>query len=331
MRSSTIKDVAQEANVSTNTVSRALNNKPDVSPETRKRVLSVAKKLNYSPNHLARSLISKRTGTLGVVVTDNANPFYARVIKGIEDAVREHGYNIILCNTDEDSEREADAIRLLQQKRVDGILITPVQKDYQYLEDLKQYQNPFVLLNRHPKNEQMDYVINDNAYGANLAVEHLISIGRMRIGYICGPPTISSVQERLQGCQTAMQVADLRPDSLLVERTNLKMEGGFSAMQKLLDNDAPDGIFAYSDILAIGAMKALLDANLRIPEDVALIGYDDIEFAGMLEVPLTTVRQPRYRIGQEAANILIDKINGTSGENVKSVVLRPELILRKSA
>ncbi len=331
MRSPTIRDVAQAANVSTNTVSRALNNKPDVSPETRRRVLAAAKELNYSPNNLARSLISKKTGTLGVVVTDNANPFYARIIKGIEDVGRRHGYSIILCNTDEDSEREEEAIRLLQQKRVDGILITPVQKDFRYLEVLRNYQSPFVLLNRHPKNEMVDYVINDNAYGARLAIGRLISVGRRKIAYICGPSTISSVQERLEGCFAAMEAGGLSPKSLHVERTNLKMEDGFEAMQKLLENDRPDGVFAYSDILAIGAMKSILEANLRIPEDIALIGYDDIEFASMLEVPLTTVRQPRYRIGEKAANMLINKLNNKNGTEVESVVLRPELILRKSA
>ena len=330
MKASTIKDVAQAANVSTNTVSRALNNKPDVSKETRAKVLSIAKELNYSPNNLARSLISKHTGTLGVVVTDNANPFYARVIKGIEDVVRTQGYNIILCNTDEDSEREVEAIRLLQQKRVDGILITPVQHDSRYLEELNSYPNPYVLLNRHPRKGLVDYVINDNAYGARLAVHRLTSTGRKNIAYICGPSTISSVQERLQGCKDAMEEAGLSSASLRVERTNLKMEGGVEAMERLLAHDPPDGVFAYSDILAIGAMKSILEARLRIPDDIALIGYDDIEFAGMLEVPLTTVRQPRYRIGEEAARILLKKLDGSIEEEVKSVVLRPELIVRKS-
>ncbi|MGQ9631621.1 MAG: LacI family DNA-binding transcriptional regulator [bacterium] len=328
----TIKDIARAAGVSINTVSRALNDKPDVSSRTRERILRIAKQLDYSPNYLAKSLVSKQTRTLGVIVTDNANPFYAQVIKGIEDVARRKGYNIILCNSDENPEREAEALRLLREKRVDGILITPVQRGRRYISDLRGLGIPFVLLNRHSKVAKTDYVINDNAYGASLAVGRLIEIGRRRIAYISGPPSVSSVRERLEGCRRALQDRGLSPRNLIVKHTNLKMEDGYLSMKRLLNlSSPPTGVFAYSDLLAIGAMKAIREEGLRIPEDIALVGYDDIEYAAFLEVPLTTVRQPRYRIGEEAANILIDKLEGKGSDDVKHIVLRPELIVRRSA
>ncbi len=329
----TIKDIAREAGVSTNTVSRALNDKPDVSAHTRAHILSIAKRLNYSPNYLAKSLISKHTRTLGVVVTDNANPFYAQVIKGIEDTARRNGYNIILCNTNEESEREGEALNLLREKRVDGILITPVQKNREYLKALANLDIPFVLVNRHPREFLSDYVVNDNVAGGSLALGRLIGIGRRRLAYISGPATISSAQERLEGCRQAIaQKGSGAEVELIVKQADLKMEDGYRAMRDLLDREpAPDGVFAYSDLLAIGAMRAIHESGRRIPQDIALVGYDDIDFARYLEVPLTTVKQPRYRIGREAAGILIDKLEGDRKPDHSCIVLRPELVVRVSA
>jgi LacI family transcriptional regulator len=328
----TIKDIAKAANVSTNTVSRALNNKPDVSPKTREKVLEIARKLNYSPNYLAKSLISGQTKTVGVIVTDNTNPFYARIIKGIEDTARGRGYVMILCNSNENIDDELEAIQVLQEKRVDGILMTPVQRDMQYLDLLRRFDKPIVFFNRHPEDSHADYVINDNRLGAGLATQRLIAIGRRNLVYLSGPATISSVRERLDGCCTAMRNAAMDPDALRVEPTDLMMEDGYRVMRRLIDSAVPvDGVFAYSDILAVGAMRAMLEEGMRIPQDVALVGYDDIEFAPMLEVPLTTVHQPRYRIGKQAANLLIDRLEGSRPEGPVNIVLKPELVLRSSA
>jgi LacI family transcriptional regulator len=328
----TIKDIARAAKVSTNTVSRALNNKPDVSPKTREKVLEIARKLNYSPNYLAKSLISGQTRTVGAIVTDNTNPFYARIIKGIEDTARARGYVMILCNSNENNADELEAIQVLQEKRVDGILMTPVQRDMRYLDLLRRFDKPIVFFNRHPDDAAVDYVINDNQLGARLATERLIAIGRRNLVYLSGPETISSVRERLEGCRAAMRTAGLSSDSLRVEPTDLMMEDGHRVMRRLIDAASPvDGVLAYSDLLAVGAMRAILEAGMRIPADVALVGYDDIEFAPMLEVPLTTVRQPRYRIGEQAANLLIDRLEGSRPEEPVRIVLKPELVLRSSA
>lgn len=331
--STTMQDVAREAGVSINTVSRALNDKPDVNADTKKRILEIADRLDYVPNFLAKGLVTKNTRTIGVIVSDNANPFFARIIKGIEDCARGRGYNIILCNTDEDYEREQEAVRLLRQRRVDGFLITltSTREKRTHIWELKRLEIPFVLLNRHIDDLMTDYVITDNIYGGYVAVRHLIRSGHKRIGYISGPLEISSAKERLQGYKKALLESNVEFDNSLVRVSNLKMEDGYRVTQELLGlRDNPTAIFAYSDFLAIGALKAIEEADLNIPEDIALVGYDDIEFCEFLGVPLTTVRQPRYRIGQEGASILINRIERKSSEDLDQIILKPELVVRKS-
>lgn len=332
--STTIKDIAREAGVSINTVSRALNGKPDVNEDTKKGILEIADRLNYVPNFLAKGLVTKNTRTIGVIVSDNANPFFARMIKGIEDYARSRGYNIILCNTDERYEKEEEAVRLLREKRVDGLLITltPAQKERTDILELKRTGVPFVLLNRHMDDIITDYVINDNVYGAYLAVSHLANLGHKRIGYISGPSQISSVRERLEGYKKALFENNIEFDNSLVKESNLKMEDSYKLMKEFLElENRPTAVFTYSDLLAIGALKALKEAKLEVPKDIALVGYDDIEFSSLLEVPLTTVHQPRYRIGEEGAKILIDRIEGKDSEDLHQIVLKPELVIRESA
>lgn len=329
-----MKDVAREAGVSINTVSRALNDKPDVNEDTKKRILEIADRLNYVPNSLAKGLVTKNTKTIGVIVSDNANPVFARIIKGTEDFARSKGYNIILCNTDESYEREEEAVRLLREKRVDGLIITltPAQKKRTDIRELKRSGVPFVLLNRHMENIMTDYVINDNVYGAYLAVSHLVKSGHKRIGYISGPSQISSVRERLEGYKKALFENNIEFDNSLVKKSNLRMEDGYRLIKEFLElENRPTAVFTYSDLLAMGALKALREAKLKVPKDMALVGYDDIEFSSLLEVPLTTVHQPRYRIGEEGAEILINRMEGKKSEGFQQIVLKPELVIRESA
>lgn len=331
--STTMKDVARKAGVSINTVSRALNGKPDVNEDTKKRILEIADKLNYVPNFLAKGLVTKNTRTIGVIVSDNADPFFATIVKGVEDFARSKGYNIILCNTDEKYEREEEAIRLLREKQVDGLLITlaPAQEKRADILELKRAETPFVLLNRHMDDVMTDYVINDNVYGAYIAVSHLIKSGHKRIGYISGPSQISSARERLEGYKKALLENSIEFDNSLVKESNLRMEDGYRIMRKLLElKNRPTAVFAYSDLLAIGALRALVEAKLKVPKDMALVGYDDIEFSEFLEVPLTTVHQPKYRIGQEGTKILINRIENKDSEGLHQIVLKPELVIRKS-
>ena len=328
----TIRDIAKAANVSINTVSRALNNKGDVKKETQERILAIAEELDYVPNLLARGLLHDRTLTIGVVVTDNSNPFYARVLRGAGDCARQAGYSIILCNSDEDPDRESETLRTLKAKRVDGIIITPASTRGRFLESLSRHQVPFVLLNRSTDDANVDYVKTDNVRGAELAVDRLIETGRRRICYLGGPERISSAVERREGCTRAVRAAGLPEDALTVVETELHMEDGYDQMRRILrDETRPDGVFAYSDIVAIGAMRAIREAGLKIPDDIAVIGYDDIEIASYLEVRLTTIRQKRYELGYKSCELLLARISEAADEQMRQhVVFTPELIIRDS-
>jgi len=333
MRRVTLRDVAREAGVSVNTVSRALNGKPDVSPETRARVLKVAKRLGYRPDRLARGLRSNKTGTIGVIVTDIANPFFGALVKGVEEAARKSNYSIILQDTDEDYEREEEAIQVMLAERVDGLLITPVQTGTETIERLKESGLPFVLLGRYFDDLETDYVVTDDVKGGFLATEHLIKLGHRRIAMINGSLHISSARERFQGYRKALNHYGVELDESLISAGAITMEDGYRISKSFLaQRDRPTAIFAYSDFVAFGVMKAVREAGLKIPEDVAVIGYDDVRFSSCLEVPLTTVRIPKEKMGAKAMEVLIGKImnNERKSKSFRKVKLPVKLIIRST-
>jgi len=327
-----MQDVAREAGVSVNTVSRALAGKPDVSPETRARVLEVAERLGYRPNKLARGLRSNKTGTIGVVVTDIANPFFGALVKGVERAARQHDYSIILQDTDEDYEREREAIQVMLAERVDGLLITPVQTGTETIEELKEAGLPFVLLGRHFDDLETDYVVTDDVEGGFLATEHLIKLGHKRIAMINGPLHISSARERFQGYKKALDHYGIELDESIVSAGATTTEEGYELTKSLLDRPArPTAIFAYSDFVAFGVMRAIREARLKVPEDVAVVGYDDVEFSSHLEVPLTTVKIPKGLLGERAVESLLNKIDGkVSDRKPEQIVLQVKVVTRAS-
>lgn len=328
----TLKDIADQLGLSVNTVSRALNNKPDVSHVTRARVLDLARQLGYVPNSLARSLLNGRSNSIGAVIADVANPFYGKIIRGVEETMREAGYSVVLANTNEQDELEQEAVRTLRSKRVDGLLVSPVQGSYEHLAQLQRDGIPLVLMNRHIDEIESDYVINNNQFGAYQAVRHLTELGHTRIAHITGPIQISSVRERIAGYEQALVEAGLSPVDRSITHTRLDMDGGYVAALRLLCGRArPTAIFTYSDLMAMGVMKALRELGLSVPGDVSLVGYDDIEFAIFLEVPLTTVRQSMYEIGVRSAQILLESLHNPShtvGQH--RVVLDPILVVRGS-
>ncbi len=328
----TIKDIARELGLSVNTVSRALNSKPDVSRQTRARVLETARRLHYVPNTIARSLVTSRSNTLGLVVTDVVNPFYSRIIRGVEETARQRGYTIILLNTNEQDEDERAAIRVLRSKRVDGMIISPVQVSHDHIAALQEDGYPFVLINRYFPDLDTDYVINDNRLGAYLATGHLVRLGHRHIAHITGPKHVSSVRERLRGYRQALDEGGIAADQQRIIHTNLSLEGGYQATQQLLDAcPLPTALFTYSDLLAVGALKAIREAGLRVPEHIALVGYDDIEFAAFLEIPLTTISQPSYEIGSRGVELLLELIENPDEQRQRHhIVLEPRLIVRKS-
>ncbi|HID57153.1 TPA: LacI family transcriptional regulator [Candidatus Poribacteria bacterium] len=329
MRRITIRHIAEKAGVSINTASRALNGKPDVSPETRERVLRIASELHYIPNRFARGLRSSFTGTIGVVVTDIANPFFGALVKGIEESATEKGYSIILCDTDEQTGREKAAIQLMFQEQVDGVLLTPVQEELTVVRSLKKQGFPFVLLGRYFEELQTDYVVTDDFKGGVLATEHLIEQGCRRIIHIQGPPYISSAKERLKGYLETLRRHGISGEALVTEPA-ITMEDGYRITGRVIRELKPDGIFAFSDFVALGVLRALREEGLRVPEDVALVGYDDVDFASYLMPPLSTVRIPKEELGRVSLDLLCKRIRGELDEPAE-VKLDVELIVRDSS
>lgn len=323
-----MKDVAKKAGVSVVTVSRALNNKPDISKATRERIISIAHELNYTPDGLAKSLVTRKTKTIGILIP-GMDYFYARVVDGISSESRERGYGVILCNSHECANDEIKLLRHLREKRVDGILIYPVQKDDRYIEELRNTPVPFVFLNRYTEVLEADYVTNDNNLGGFTVVNYLIQKGHKKITYICAKPTASSGMERIAGCKRAISEHGLPSIALNIKYCKETIRSCYKLVQDLLKEDRKlDAIFVWDDRLAIGAMKAIFEAGKRIPEDIALAGYDDIEVSQYLFPPLTTVRQPSYEIGEAAARILFDRFESEDMMEFKRIVLKPELIVR---
>jgi len=327
----TLKDIGKEVGVSIVTVSKALKNKPDISYETKQKIREVAERLGYSPNALARSLKAKKTSSVGVLIADIADPFFAPIVKGIENTAREMGYSIILCDTSEEYEQERLALDMMLEKRVDGLLITPSQTEYKDILELKRKKIPFILVGRHFELVESDYVITDDIKGAFSATDYLIKKGHKRILFINGPSYISSAKERLVGYKRALQEHAILFDKSLVREGALKMENGYRIMKEILSTGIKfTAVFAYCDFVVLGVMQALEEVKLKIPEDIAIVGYDDVAFARFLQVPLTTVSIPKYELGKEAMKLLKKKIEGEI-EELQSVTLETKLVIRKSA
>jgi LacI family transcriptional regulator len=327
----TMKDIAKRAKVSVITVSRALNNRHDINPETKKRILKIAHDLNYTADQLARGLVTRKTKTIGVLVPDNVDSFYAAVVQGIGDECRERGYGIFLWNTHDSADKELEYLRQAREKRTDGILLYPVQADTRYLDVLKQSSTPIVFLNRHTDDPLFDHVMNDNLHGAYLAVQHLIQKGHRRIAYVCGKPNSSTGQERIAGCRKAINEAGWPSDSLDLLFCEESIESSYRLVKDLVAREKPpSALFMWDDRLAVSAIKAVREAGLRIPADVAVVGYDDIEIAAYLYPPLTTVRQPSHQIGEAAARILLNKLESEIMPPPQKIVLKPELVIRET-
>lgn len=326
----TIADVAREAGVSRQTVSRVLNGKGEIRASTRESVMRVIERLGYSPSGIARSLATNRTLTVGLVVPDITNPFFPEIARGVEDVARERGYEMFLCNSVEDPEREDDVLRALQDKRVDGIIICSSRlSDGRLFTRLRQ-QRAAVLVNRLAPPDLAGTVRVDDAEGTLLAVHHLLAGGRCVIGFLCGPPTSRSGRERARGFKTALAVAGSGLDGTLMRPCPPNPQGGYEAALALL-SERPDidGLVCYNDLVAVGALRACAGLGAVVPDDIAIVGCDDIMVAGLLSPALTTLRVPKYDIGASAARMVLDRIGGGGGEN--EILLQPELIVRESA
>jgi LacI family transcriptional regulator len=331
-----IKDIARIAKVSHTTVSRALNDKSRIRKETKEKILSIAKELGYRPNFIARSLVMKRTKTLGLVITNIANPFYTELAQGIEKTATKLGYSIILCSTQSDISIEKQYIEMLRSKGVDGIVFSSAHMEDPNIVVLAEEEFPIILVNRrtyHPiVKEKVDYVGVDNILGGFLAVEHLIRLGHKRIGVIGGSAESSVGLERLEGGKKALKTYGLEQrGDFFLEGNFLKKSGYQRAKQFLKMAEMPTTIFATNDYMAMGVYQAILEEGFRIPEDVALIGFNDIEFSSMQGIELTTIGQKKFEMGAIAVEMLVEKIEkGDDRHSGKEIFLTPELIIRKT-
>lgn len=347
--STTIHDLARHLNVSSTTVWRALNNNPRISPTTKERVLSAAKRFNYRPSLVAQTLSRGKTQTLGVVVPMIGNSVYASIIRAVEQVAFEHEYNIILCDTDFQIDRERTYIDLLTRRRVEGVVIIPFAQrkpnDFEHLVDLEENQGvKVVTIQNEIPEERLNRVVPDQRGAGRQVVEHFISLGHRRIGFLHGglPEWSAPMRERRDGYRLALEAAKVGYDERLVvqvgtyeslltdDPANFDAERVRRAMR---EPNRPTALFVASDVLAIKVMEVVREVGLRIPEDVAIAGFDDILMSAHACPPLTTVRQPSARIGARAASLLLDRIDAGRGGDDEPVHERVpcELVIRKSS
>lgn len=329
----TITDVAAAARVHPSTVSRVLSGRGATAmrPETRRRVLVAARRLGYRPSALARGLRLKRTMTLGMLVPDITNPFFSSIIKGAEDAARDRGYDLILCNSEDIPEREATYLGVLRARQVDGLLIASSRMADATIADLRDEGFPFVLLNRSSGAEDLAVVV-ENRAAAEAVVAHLARLGHRRIAHVAGPRTTTTGAERVVGYLAGIHSHNLaRDEALLVEADAFSEDAGYRAACTLLASpERPTAIFGANDLIAIGVLRAARDSRLRVPADLSIVGFNDIPLANLLEPALTTVRVPQFEMGARGARLLIDRLEGATGHRTP-VVLPTALVVRASS
>jgi LacI family transcriptional regulator/LacI family repressor for deo operon, udp, cdd, tsx, nupC, and nupG len=327
-----MNDVAKKAGVSIVTVSRVVNNNNNVNDETRKRVLKVIKELNYQPNRVAKRLRSKTlSGNLvGVLVPDIQNPFYVDVLRGIEDVVYTHNYAIIMCNFSQDEKKEEMYLDILQSESVDGLIVAPVREDDKKVIELLKSGLPMVCVDRGLGNVDVDVVLVNNERGAFMAVEHLLKSGYKRIAYIAGKPEIPSSRYRELGYIEALEKFGMPIDKEYIKYGDSKHESGILLCDELLSlPKPPDAIFTGNNLITLGALETIHRRGLVIPDDVAIVGFDDMYWSNSLNPPLTAVRQPAYEIGKRAAELLIQRISDPTRPAIQ-MTLNTQLMVRKS-
>ncbi|HUT18720.1 MAG TPA: LacI family DNA-binding transcriptional regulator [Anaerolineae bacterium] len=322
-----IKDIAREAGVSHSTVSRALADSPLVNPKTKARIQELAREMSYAPSAIARAMATRRTRTVGLVVTTIADPFVAEIVRGIEETALDHDHNVILCSSNDDPDRELNAVRTLREKWVDAVIVTSSRVGSFY-EELTEIRVPVVLINSQQPGDYSLSVRNDDLYGGRLVGEYLISLEHRRIAYIAGREDTVSSQLRLRGCQEALAQAGLHiPAEWIVAGDGTPAAGDRAARQLLTTAPCPSAIFCYNDQTAMGALRGAKSRGYAIPDDLSIVGYDDIPAAAYLDPPLTTVAQAKYEMGRHAMGMALELL---AKRDVRDVLLRPGLVLRAS-
>jgi DNA-binding LacI/PurR family transcriptional regulator len=327
----TLKEVAKLAGVSTATVSNVLNDSKYVSEELKRQVLKVVEALNYSPNDIAKSLRVKESKLIGLMISDISNPFFSSVVRGIEDTLSENQYNVLLCNTDLNVQKEKMYLKILLGKRIDGLIISASGKDGDYFNDLKKIGAPLVFLNRCPEHLFSDIVMTDNIKGSYMATEHLIKHGYHKIGMIAGPQEISTGRDRLMGFHQAIKDYGLEEYPELVKVGQFTIQSGYDMMRELKNGKVqPDALLVANNLMTLGVLNFIQEYKIDIPKDIALIGFDDPEWATIVSPSLTAIRQPAYDQGNTAANLLLERLKGRYTADPRRLYLDPSLIIRKS-
>jgi LacI family transcriptional regulator len=329
----TIREVAKLAGVSPITVSRVVNNTSYVSVETRARVEAAIDELNYVPNKLAQSLRQKQTNTLALLLTDITNPFWTTVARGVEDVASEHGLNVILCNTDESESKQNTYLNLVLQKQVDGILLVPVNDQCEAVQKIQAQNVPVVVMDRKVTNAQVDVVRGDSEGGAYQLVHHLLEQGHRRIALLNGAANVSTALGRANGYRRALAEAPLGDDCAeQICYGEFTLASGHEMTKQVLSGKPrPTALFAANNFIAIGALRVLREAGLRVPEDMAVVAFDDLPEEIVIEPFLTVSAQPAYQMGRKAMELLLARITGESSKEFQEIILPTELIIRASS
>ncbi len=325
-----IKDVAEQAGVSTATVSHVINNTRFVSKETRIKVMDAMEDLNYHPNLAARSLRSQRSNIVGLLVPDVANPFYMTVIKGVEKVMRKAGYNLLVSNSDDDMETEKSQLKIFNAQLIDGLIMRATVDDHKFLESHKD-DYPTVFIDCKPLNyNDGDCVLVNNIEGSFNAVNLFIEKGHKKIGMIGGIPGLTTTEERIEGYKKALRENGLEIDENLIRPGNSRIDSGYRYAKELVEHKNVTALYTGNNLITIGAMKYLKENDIIIPDNLALIGFDDREWSSITEPPLTSVRQPSYEIGKKAGELLLKRIRGQKKDDYQVYRLPVQLIKRKS-
>lgn len=323
-------DVAERAEVSVTTVSHVINETRHVSDELRGRVLEAMEALGYRPNRLARSLRRGETHTIGVVVPDSSNPFFAEVARGVEDTSFVQRYSVILCNSDGDLAKELFYTNVLTAKQVDGILFVAAGVSTEHIRALQNQQVPVVVVDREIPGVSVDDVLTDNVHGGETVTRHLIDLGHRRIGCITGPSDVTPSADRVIGYRRALEEASLPFDEEIVLRGDFQYEGGYRGGRRLLTmGDPPTAIFACNDLMAVGVIRAAREMGCRVPADLSVAGFDDVRLASFTSPPLTTVAQPKHEMGVVAAELLLERMEDRD-QPPRHRLLGTRLVVRRS-
>jgi LacI family transcriptional regulator len=332
-RAATIEDIARRTGVAKSTVSRALNGSSRISAKTRGRIVSAAKSMHYEPNYLARNLSRSRTLSIGVILEDIMNPFFTEVAKGIQTVLTARGYTMLLTSSGYVPESEIDLTRTLLRNKVDGVLITPVAADSESVQLLRSRNVPFFIMNEKSPDPGINWIDSDNLAGGALAAEHLLGLGHRRF-LILRNQSLHGTRDRFEGLGGALEGRGLSLSDQVVLDGAISRQDGMDLVAAFLGSagraDLPSAVVACNDAVAIGAMESLFAHGIRVPQEVSVMGYDDIYMASFIRVPLTTVHQAKFRMGQIAATGLLAALDGSEASGGRQFLIKPKLVIRDS-